>query len=142
MKTLLKYLILLSFAASCNPSFRNNYSIDSKQIKRVRIHEGFICTNFKNEVFIQCLRKIYAKELVTLDSLDGSTAANKEHLGYDAQTLHLIDSLASVFSKRPEMNWHIENKRVIINLCLEYRNSKDVDQIALRIAKDLRKKYM
>jgi hypothetical protein len=67
-----------------------------------------------------------------LNSLDGSSAANLDHLGYNEKIRDAIDSLAISFSKRNETKWTIENRNVTINVCLSYRNSIELDSIALR----------
>jgi len=102
------------------------------------LHEGRWISNFKNEVFIRCLNKLFPAELsATLDSIDGSNSANFEQLEYDQQVIGAIDSIATSFSKRNETTWAIEQRRVTINVCLSYRNSTELDILARHFYKKL-----
>ncbi len=115
---------------SCNHTHvLGKQNIDSSVIK---LHEGQWYYNFKNEVFIRCLKKIYPKIFSELiDSLDASTAANTDQLGFNREVLNLADSLAANFAKRPEASWKIERAKVTLNVCISYRNSIELDSIAV-----------
>ncbi|MDB5202893.1 MAG: hypothetical protein JWQ27_2302 [Ferruginibacter sp.] len=131
MKTICPIFILLLLLLSC--SQRNIPATPNRDVSLVKLHEGPWMTNFKNEVFTRCLHKVYPAELTRrIDSTDASSAANKECLNYDSQVLQLADSLATAFANRPAASWTIENKRVTMNVCLQYRNSSELDSIAVR----------
>ena len=100
----------------------------------IQLHEGNWISNFKNEVFIRCLKKMYPKDLSALfDSADASSSANIDHLGYNRGVLQIADSLAERFVKRPEASWTIEGAKPTLNVCLGYRNSAELDSLTLII---------
>jgi hypothetical protein len=66
-----------------------------------------------------------------IDSLDASGSANMDQLNYDEKVLHLADSLATSFSKRQEAFWTVESGKVTMNVCLSYRNSKELDSLSV-----------
>lgn len=114
-------------------SEKNVYSsTDSSDSSTKKLHEGRWYFNFKNEVFIRCLKKIYPESFrAFIDSTDASSSANIDHLDYNREVLKIADSLANDFSKRAETSWDIENKKVTINVCISYRNSAELDAIAV-----------
>ena len=117
---------------SCNYSLK---SVDEPSNQNViLLHEGKGYTNFKNEVFIRCLKKLYPVNLsVMLDTLDASTSANLDQLGYNFQLEKIADSLAEAFKNRNDAEWSIENKKVTMNVCLNYRNSAELDEFTLNL---------
>ncbi len=70
-----------------------------------------------------------------VDSLDGSFAANIERLDYSSEIERIADSLATSFSKGNEATWTIENRKVTLNVCLGYRNSAELDRLAVLLYK-------
>jgi hypothetical protein len=107
----------------------NKENIASNKIK---LHEGNWYYNFKNEVFIRCLKRLYSQKLDTLiDSIDASSSANLEWLDYNVETIRIIDSLAEGFVKRPQASWTIENRKITMNICISYRNSTELDKVAV-----------
>lgn len=121
-------IICIISMVSCkapNEAPRNESQLQSKLL-----YEGRWCTNFKNEVFLRCLKKAYPKSFGDLiDSIDGSSSANLDQLEYNKEVLHTADSLALQFLKRDEVSWKIEGKNVILNFCMNYRNSKELDSL-------------
>jgi hypothetical protein len=100
------------------------------------LHEGKWYFNFKTEVFIRCLKKIYPPAFTAfIDSTDASSSANIDHLDYNREVLKIADSLANAFSKRPEASWTIENAKVTMNICIAYRNSAELDSLAVLLHK-------
>ena len=96
------------------------------------LHEGRWISNFKDEVFISCLKKIYSNDFQQFyDANDASSAANDDWLQYNRAVTKIIDSLAKNFSDSPEAKWKIEGGKVTMNICLEFRMSKELDSIAL-----------
>ena len=130
------FLILILFCCSCNcPKETCPESTNIKNEKNTMtqvIHEGKWITNFKNEVFIRCLKKIYPLNLTALmDTIDASNSANIDRLGYNKELIEVADSLAEKFSHRPEALWTIEKSKVTLNVCLGYRNSLELDSLSL-----------
>jgi hypothetical protein len=131
MKKNILLIYLLSAFFACKTASTIYSGEDS--LNKVMLHEGVWVSNFKNQVFIQCLYRLFPADFnAKLNSLDGSSAANLDHLGYNEKIRDAIDSLAISFSKRNETKWTIENRNVTINVCLSYRNSIELDSIALR----------
>lgn len=98
----------------------------------VHLHEGEWVSNFKNEVFIRCLKEIYPSRLAEMfDSIDASSSANLDQMNYDNRALVLVDSLAIAFKSSHEASLSIEKRKITINVCMSYRNSKELDSIAL-----------
>lgn len=105
---------------------------DETDSSRRKLHEGRWYFNFKTEVFIRCLKKIYPRGFSAFfDSTDASSSANIDHLDNNCEVLKIADSLANDFSKRTETSWDIENKKVTMNVCISYRNSAELDSIAV-----------
>ena len=101
-------------------------------MSEIKLHEGEWYANFKNEVFIRCLHKLFPRPLSELiASTDGSSSANLEWLNYNAAILKTVDSLANEFTKRTEASWVIEGRKVTMNVCMQYRNSPELDAIAV-----------
>lgn len=129
----MKHVSFLVYCFFVTLSCKNTGQSSSVKVypKTVTLHEGRWISNFKNEVFIQCLNKLFPSELnATLDSVDGSSSANLEQLDYNQQVIVAIDSIATSFSKRNEPTWALEQRRVTINVCLSYRNSTELDSLA------------
>lgn len=100
----------------------------------ITLHEGNWISNFKNEVFIRCLKKLYPTELgAMIDSLDASSSANLDQVDFNQRIVEIVDSLATSFTNRHETTWTIEERKVTLNICLSYRNSMELDSIALRV---------
>jgi hypothetical protein len=98
----------------------------------IKLHEGWWYTNFKNEVFIQCLKRLYPKNFSTFfDSLDASSTANTDQLDFNTEVLKIADSIAGEFVKGPESSWTIENKKIVMNICMGYRNSEALDAVSV-----------
>ena len=105
---------------------------DSTDSSTRQLHEGRWYFNFKNDVLIRCLKNIYPQRFSAfIDSTDASTSANIEHLGNNQEVLKIVDSLANAFTKRPEASWTIENAKVTMNVCIDYRNSTELDSLAV-----------
>jgi len=139
MKTLCIFFFCLISAYSCKHS---NIVRQTDAPFIVRLHEGLWYSNFKNEVFARCLKKIYPEHLsMLIDTTDGSTAANLEWLRYNHDVINVMDSLASAFAKRVEASWNIENRKVTMNVCLEYRNSYELDSIAVALYKKVQSEF-
>lgn len=112
----------------CNTA--NKTSRNENPLKSIPLHEGRWYTNFKNEVFLRCLKNAYPKSFGDLiDSIDGSSSANLDQLEYNKEVLYIADSLALQFLKSDEVSWKIEGKNVIFNFCMNYRNSKELDSL-------------
>ena|SRR6476620_3238720 len=136
MKTLCFSIFCLLLLYSCKQS--NSVTQNNTSSYRIKLHEGVWYSNFKNEVFIRCLKKLYPEALgASIDSTDASSTANIEWLNYRTDVLQVMDSLANEFAKRKEALWAIENKRVTMNVCLGYRNSTELDSIATSLYKKL-----
>jgi hypothetical protein len=109
-----------------------NFSKNNIDSSTIKLHEGQWYFNFKTEVFMRCLKKIYPKSFTAfIDSSDASSSANIEWLRYDSEVLKIADSLANNFAKRPEASWTIENTKVTLNVCIGYRNSIELDSVAV-----------
>lgn len=129
MKVICICLFCLVFWSCKHTNVISNNVVDSTTIK---LHEGHWYSNFKNEVFIRCLKKIYPESFKKLiDSLDASTSANIDQLDNNLLLLSVADSLANNFAKRPEASWTIENAKVTLNVCIGYRNSSELDSVAV-----------
>lgn len=113
-----------------------NIISDNAQLHKIKLHEGKWVSNFKNEVFIKCISRLYPSELNnSINSFDASSSANLGWLKYNSEIISVIDSLAMSFSKRNEANWTIENRKIAINLCLAYRNDIVLDSISMKYFK-------
>ena len=128
--SIIKLCLLSALTLSCRSGKK---AIENHKASiTIELHEGNWVSNFKNEVFIQCLKKMYTKNLPTiLDSVDASSSANVDQLQYNREVLHIAESLAERFVKRPEASWTIEGVRTTLNVCLAYRNSAELDSISL-----------
>jgi hypothetical protein len=130
MKTIISIALWAFTALSCSHTLESQGGNPNKNT--ITLHEGKGYTNYKNEFFINCLKKLYPEKFsLMLDSLDASQSANIDQLNYDTQLQQLVDSLAESFTKRNEANWSIENRKVTLNVCISYRNSKELVQIAV-----------
>ena len=131
-----KTLALFMLCFSCTgKSPQGNYNTS----QTIKLHEGNWLSNFKNEVFIRCLKKLYPKSFTTfIDSSDASSSANIDRLDYNKEVLKLADSLADGFVKRPEATWSIENAKVTMNVCMSYRNSAELDSVAVLLDRQYR----
>jgi hypothetical protein len=100
--------------------------------EEVTLHEGRWYFNFKNEVFIRCLKKLYPEQFSSMiDSLDASSSANLDQLDYNQEMLKIADSLANSFTKKHEALWTVEGKKVTLNICMSYRSSTELDSVAV-----------
>jgi hypothetical protein len=134
-------LCLISISGSGQQTKVKNIKGSGTEV--ITLHEGAWFSNFKNEVFIRCLKKIYPANFTTIvEAEDGSTSANVDWLGYDKRVLNIADSLANEFIKRPQASWKIENKKVTLNVCLNYRNSIELDNLTLLYYKKFRPQKM
>ena len=127
-------LLLAIFSSSCHcpKVVRIENKLDNLNMSGKVIHEGKWITNFKNEVFLRCLIKIYPPNFKAfIDTTDASSSANIDRLGYNKQLLKIADSLAEKFSQRPEALWTIENSKATINVCLGYRHSLELDSLSI-----------
>jgi len=139
MKVFCIILLCLLFGYSCSPSNKIDRSTQSSD--KISLHEGVWYTNFKNEVFMSCLGTLYPDNLIAaINSVDASSAANLDQLDYRSDVRSVIDSLVGAFIKRPETVWAIENRRVTMNVCLSYRNSTELDSIAIDLYKRVHSK--
>lgn len=138
MKNIALVACFVSIVVSCKHT--RKLSSNEMQVNKITLHEGRWISNFKNEVFIRCLNKLFPVGLnATLDSLDGSSSANFEQLDYDQEVIVAIDSIATSFSKRNETIWTIEQRKVTINVCLSFRNSTELDILARQFYKKFAK---
>jgi hypothetical protein len=102
----------------------------------VMLNEGQWNFIFKNEVFIRSLEKLYPDSFRSmLKQFDGSSSANFEQLGFDKGIIGIADSLPAAFTRRPELNWKVEDIKIVMNLCIAYRNSPDLDHFTSRLYK-------
>lgn len=128
--TLFAFCILTIFSCTHTKQTTKN----EMGLNTITLHEGKWYSNFKDEVFIRCIKRLYPQKFGhMIDSLDASHAANLDQLDYDSQIEGIADSLATVFTKRNEARWTIENRKIIFNVCLNYRNSAELDQLAVRL---------
>lgn len=128
MKKIYTFLILFSMMSSCKSpdTLHNNKDHDS-----YKIHEESWQYNFKNQVFIACLQKLYPPDFRSiLDSVDGTKAAIYDRLDYNREVLSIADSLATEISRKINHSSLIEGRKVILNACLDYRTSKELDRFA------------
>jgi hypothetical protein len=139
MKALSSLLLCLMCIYACKPS--KMVTQGDTSLSSIQLHEGAWYSNFKNEVFIRCLKKMYPNELAaSMDATDASSAANVEWLEYSSDVLGTVDSLADAFVKRKEAMWTLENKKVAMNVCLGYRNSAELDAITVSVYNKLHAK--
>ncbi|WP_460568632.1 hypothetical protein [Flaviaesturariibacter terrae] len=103
---------------------------------KVILHEGEWVYNFKNDVFMSCLRRLYPQAAKNIDSTDGSGQANSERLGYNRGVFRIVDSLSAAFAKRPENSIWFQGPPPLMNLCISYRNSAELDSLAIRYKKE------
>lgn len=75
-----------------------------------------------------------------IQASDGSTAANLDQLDFSEEAVQSVDSLVAAFIKRKELFPDMENRKVILNACLAYRNSEELDDVAVRNFRHLVKK--
>ena len=131
MKAVIVCLFYLTSFYTCrhNSIVANDNNPDSSHI--VNLREGAWYSNFKNEVFIRSLKKLYPQSFSAfIDSADASSAANMDWLNYNSELVKIIDSLSNEFTRRKATSWSIENKRVTLNVCMDYRNSAELDSLA------------
>jgi hypothetical protein len=130
MKTLIYFFIGLVILFSCKST--QKLTNPTREDSKIKLHEGNWYFNFKNEVFISCLKKIYPQNLSSMiDSLDASSLANIDQLDYNRDIINIADSLANNFTKRQEALWTIEGRKVTLNICMRYRNSLELDSVAV-----------
>lgn len=115
----------------CNNIKKVEASKNNKQI--TCLHEGNWVFNFKNEVFISCLKKMYPKGFRNFyDTADASSSANIDRLQYNLEVRKAINSVAEEFMRKPEANWKIEGGKITMNVCLDFRLSHELDSIAMK----------
>ncbi len=130
----MKLIILLTsvYLFACKSS-KKAQAKNENPIK-IKLHEGIWISNFKNEVFIRCLKLLYGEKMKDIiENKDASTMVNKEWLKYDVEIIKKADSLSNQFIKNLKHNYSLENKTVIINICLAYRNSISLDKFTFRL---------
>lgn len=134
MKKISLLVSLSVFMVACTHSTK--ITSDNAELYKIKLHEGKWVSNFKNEVFIRCISRLYPSELNnSINSFDASSSANLEWLKYNSEIISVIDSLATSFSKRNEANWTFENRKIAMNLCLTYRNDIVLDSISMKYYK-------
>jgi hypothetical protein len=131
MKPAIFFSVIFLFFIRCNnikkiDTFKNNKQITC-------LHEGNWIFNFKNEVFISCLKKLYPQSFRNFyDTTDASSSANIDRLQFNSEVRKVIDSVADNFTKRSEANWEIEGGKITMNVCLDFRLSHELDSIAMK----------
>lgn len=134
MKKISLLVSLFVFLVACTHSTKITFG--NAELYKIKLHEGKWVSNFKNEVFIRCISRLYPSELNnSINSFDASSSANLEWLKYNSEIISVIDSLATSFSKRNEANWTIENRKIAMNLCLAHRNDIVLDSISMKYYK-------
>jgi hypothetical protein len=139
MKMLIYSLIGFAFLSSCEST--QKLANKAQKENEIRLHEGSWYFNFKNEVFVSCLKKLYPHSFsIMIDSVDASSTANIDQLDYNRKIIDIADSLATNFTKRQETLWTIEAKKVTLNVCMRYRNSIELDSAAVFFFKKFHEK--
>jgi hypothetical protein len=132
MKTMIFCFFYLISISACGQNNIVDKDSLSRSSKTINLHEGSWYSNFKNEVFIRCLKRLYPQSFsLFIDSTDASSSANMDWLSYNTELLKIVDSLSSQFMKRKSTSWSIENKKVTLNVCMDYRNSAELDSLAV-----------
>jgi hypothetical protein len=138
MKKIVFFAILSTLFTSCKHiiAISDDNIVSAHSVEIVRLHEGAWYSNFKDEVFIQALKKVYSPNFALyFDSSDASSAVNIERLNYNTEIRNVIDSLANSFSQRREIKVKVERSPVIMDYCIDYRNSNELDSITLKFYK-------
>ena len=143
IKTRMRYIIytlIILTTFSCQ-----NYKLHGEKFrinKKLRLHEGPYHTVFKNRVFTNCIRKIHQDNTSPLlDSIIYGSLETEYGWGLhmnpsDYKSLEFtIDSIAISFSKRPEARRENEYGPETLRACLAFRNSKELDYMAVSIIK-------
>jgi hypothetical protein len=132
MKPIIFYFVCLLTFASCTHT--NIATKSNSDFSTIRLHEGNWYFNFKNEVFIRCLKQAYPQRFSAfIDSVDASSAANVDRLDFNSEVVKAADNLATAFMKRVETSWTIEGKKITLNSCIAYRNSAELDAVAVTL---------
>jgi hypothetical protein len=141
MKSIMLLLLCMSAVTLYAQTKNGRHKV--QQPVSITLHEGEWISNFKNEVFIRCLKKMYTENTAKLiEEEDASSAANADWLDFDKRVFLIADSLANAFIKKPEASYTIENSKVAMNVCMEYRNSVTLDKIAVKLYKLYYRKRM
>lgn len=99
MKTLIYFLIGLLMLFACKNT--QELTKATREGSEIKLHEGSWYSNFKNEVFINCLKKMYPQNFsLMIDSVDASSSANIYQLDYNREIINIADSLANDFTKK------------------------------------------
>lgn len=92
--------------------------------------EGPWASNFKNMVFLNCLGRLYPKDFATIVSKsDMSSSANMEWMNHDVEVIKEVNLVVEGFLEKDEAKYTIEGKKVIMNVCLEFRLSTELDSL-------------
>ncbi|HVZ26390.1 MAG TPA: hypothetical protein VG842_10065 [Sediminibacterium sp.] len=133
-------VITLAILGSCTSQ---DYLHDSRKRDSYKIHEASWQFNFKNQVFIACLHKLYLPNIwLMVDSIDGTKAAIYDRLDYNKQVMSIADSLATAISQKIDHSSPIEDRKVILNACLDYRTSKELDRFTDSLFKVINRKTL
>ncbi len=130
------FLILLLTLFSCH-----HYRIHGKKytiVEKVSLHEGTFITFFKNRVFVKCIEKVYHQDSLAMQSHLFKTWMSYEAYGgmifeyNDYKAIeNSIDSLSSAFVKKYFSGWDHRSERDVLTTCLNFRNSKQLDSVAM-----------
>lgn len=133
----LLFVFLLNILLGCNGANQLPRNHGNTEINC--LHEGEWYFNFKNEVFIATLKKLYGEQFTKfIDSADASSSADLDWLDYNKEVISAIDSIAENFAKSQEAKWEIEGGKITMNVCLGYRYSKELDSLAVMYFKKYR----
>jgi len=121
---LLTVLILYSF--SCSAQVNNNTIKEKVAKERLKL---------KNYAFCECLKQVYKGDSLFIK--DGSSAGYFQTGAYSINTYEAIDSIAKIFSIKEYKSK--ENHPLGIMKCLDFYNSKELDELIISLDKEIDK---
>lgn len=84
---------------------------------------------YKSEYFISCLGAAYGKSFDSLNAIDVSSSVNTEIIG--SEISDRVDSIGFKIGKvRSFDEGDFAGKKSVVNNCLQYYNSKELDSLA------------
>ena len=145
MKKLL-YILIVVTTFSCQ-----YYKFDGGKytiLEKVKLREGPFVTFFKDRVFAKCIEKIYQEDSFAIRSQIFKTWMNYEAHGgivfneRDYKALEIsIDSTASAFVKKHFSDWGYGSETNVLGTCLNFRNSSQLDSMAMSLYRKYKIRY-
>lgn len=120
------YLFSILFFLSCSCTVQQNDSFNKEKLLKER-------QRLKDFAFCQCLQHVYKSDSIFIR--DGSSSGYFETGSYSIDVYNTIDSITKVFSTKIYKSK--EGHPLGIMKCLDFYNSKELDELTRQFDKDL-----